>query len=367
MKPQLAPPGLEGVVVGESRLSRVDGMAGTLTLAGYAIEDLAPHATFEDVVHLLWHDEIRPEPRWKRQLASGRVLPDGVLGVLENAAQASATPMTALRVGVAALGLRDPSELQLVACMPPLVAAYDRLRRGLRPIEPNPELGLAADALRMRSGVEPQPAQARALDTYLCTVVEHGLNASAFTARVVASTGAAMSSCVEAGICALEGPLHGGAPGPALTALLELRAAGGNLDERTRAWVRAQVAAGQRIMGFGHRVYRVRDPRSVVLRQAATTLLGDASVLRDAHVHERAVLETLAELKPGRGIATNVEFATALLLHALDIPDDLFTAVFAMARTAGWIAHAREQRSEGRLIRPRLAYAGPEGRVPVVA
>lgn len=367
MKPLLAPPGLEGVVVGESRLSRVDGMAGTLTLAGYAVEDLAPHATFEDLVHLLWHDALPPTPQWKRQLASVRVLPDGVLDVLTSAADRNATPMTALRLGVAGLGLHNPSDLQLVACMPTLVAAYDRLRRGLKPVEPDAALGLAADALRMRSGEEPPQGQARALDTYLCTVVEHGLNASAFTARVVASTGAAMSSCVEAGICALEGPLHGGAPGPALAALLELRAAGGDLDGRTRTWVRAQVASGERIMGFGHRVYRVRDPRSVVLRHAATKLLGEDPLLHDAEIHERAVLETLADLKPGRSIATNVEFATALLLHALGIPEDLFTAVFAMARAAGWIAHAREQRAHGRLIRPRLAYTGAEGRRAALA
>lgn len=358
----MAPPGLEGVVVGESRLSRVDGIAGTLTLAGYAVEDLAPQSTFEEVVHLLWHDSLPESERWSQQLASYRALPAGVAGVLRTAAERDATPMTAVRLGVAALGLHNPCDLQLVAATPSVVAAYDRLRRGLDLIAPDLELSLAADALRMRTGVVPDPAQVRALDTYLCTVVEHGLNASAFTARVVASTGAAMSSCVEAGVCALEGPLHGGAPGPALAALLELRAAGGDLDTTTRAWVRNQVRAGQRIMGFGHRVYRVRDPRSVVLRNAATRLLGDAPLLRDAQVHERAVLETLAELKPDRSIATNVEFATALLLHGLGLPDDLFTAVFAMARTAGWIAHAREQRANGRLIRPRLAYAGAEGR-----
>ncbi|MBV1860081.1 MAG: citrate synthase/methylcitrate synthase [Nannocystaceae bacterium] len=362
MKPQMAPPGLEGVVVGESRLSRVDGLAGTLTLAGYAVEDLAPQSTFEEVIHLLLHDALPPDEQWARRLASHRVLPAGILDVLRTAADRDATPMTALRLGIAALGLHNPSDLQLVGSTPTIVAAYDRLRRGFVPIAPNLELGFAADALRMRTGVAAEAPQIRALNTYLCTVVDHGLNASAFAARVVASTGAAMSSCVEAGVCALEGPLHGGAPGPALRALLELREAGGDLHDATAAWVREQLATGQRIMGFGHRVYRVRDPRSVVLRNAANTLLGDAALLRDAQVHERAVLETLAELKPGRSIATNVEFATALLLNALDFPEDVFTAVFAMARTAGWVAHAREQRADGRLIRPRLAYAGAQGR-----
>lgn len=354
----MAPPGLEGVVVGRSRLSRVDGIAGTLTLAGHAVEDLAPQSTFEQVVHLLWHDTIPENETFTQRIAQQRALTPDVLDVLVRAAQRSATPMAALRLGVAALGLADPSDEQLIASVPSVVATYERLRQGLEPIEPDPTLRLAADLLRMRNGASPSAAEARALETYLCTVLEHGLNASAFAARVVASTGAAMASCVEAGVCALEGPLHGGAPGPALAALLELRGQDGDLDANTREWVRAEVAAGRRIMGFGHRVYRVRDPRSVVLRDAAATLLGDTQLLRDAEVHERAVLDTLAELKPGRTLATNVEFATALLLHGLGLPDDCFSAIFAVARTAGWIAHAREQRAEGRLIRPRLHYVG---------
>ena len=358
----MAPPGLEGVVVGESRLSRVDGTAGTLTVAGYAVEDLAPHASFEQVVHLLWYDALPTDPTWADTLASQRALESDVVEVLQRAAAHDAPPMAALRLGVAALGVHDPSDTRLVAAVPTLLATYDRLRRGERPLEPDPSLSLAADLLRMRDGQPPTPARVRALDTYLCTVIDHGLNASAFAARVVASTGAATSACVEAGVCAMEGPLHGGAPGPALAALSALRARGGDLDTTTRAWVREEVAAGRRIMGFGHRVYRVRDPRSVVLRAAAEALLGDSPLLRDARVHEHAVLETLAELKPDRPLATNVEFATALLLHGLGLPDDLFSAVFTTARTAGWIAHVHEQRDHGRLIRPRLAYAGPEHR-----
>lgn len=355
----MAPPGLEGVIVGRTRLSQVDGIAGTLLLAGHPVEDLAPHATFEHVVHLLWHGTLPDDETWARRLAEHRAVSSEVIDVLRCAATRNASAMSALRLGVATLGLDEVSAPRLVAGTPTIVAAYDRIRRGFEPIPPDPDLGLAADALRMRTGTTPSEARARALDTYLCTVVDHGLNASAFAARVVASTGASMASCVEAGLCALEGPLHGGAPGPALEALLRLRAAGGDLDARTRGWVRDEVAAGRRIMGFGHRVYRVRDPRSVVLRQAAAALLGDAPLLHDAEIHERAVLETLAELKPRRALATNVEFATALLLHGLELPEDLFTATFAIARTAGWIAHATEQRATGRLIRPRLAYVGP--------
>lgn len=359
----MAPPGLEGVIVGASRLSRVDGLAGTLTLAGYAVEDLAPHCSFEDIVYLLWHDEFPPDSTaWAETLAQRRSLPPAALDVLRRAATQHAPAMTALRLGLGAVALDDPDDARIVAVMPTLLATFDRLRRGLEPLPPDPRLGHAADLLRMRTGATPAPAEARALETYLCTVVEHGLNASAFAARVVASTGAATSASVEAGLCALEGPLHGGAPGPALAALLDLRGRGGDLGDETRAWAHAQLDAGARIMGFGHRVYRVRDPRSVVLREAAEALLGNDPLLADASRHEAAVLEVFAARKPGRSIATNVEFATALLLHALDLPEDLFTAVFAVSRTAGWIAHAREQQASGRLIRPRLAYRGAEGR-----
>ncbi|MEZ4427184.1 MAG: citrate synthase [Nannocystaceae bacterium] len=360
--------GLEGVVVGETRLSRVDGEAGRLTIAGYPVEALAPAVRFEEALHLLWHDRLpdsEERGRLATALAAARALPAEVLEVLRRAAAVGAAPMDALRLGIAALGLRRPDRLQLVGATPAIVASFVRLREGSEPVVADPGWGYAHGFLAMLRGEPPSPAAARALDTYLVTVCDHGMNASTFTARVVASTGSTVVACVEAALGALQGPLHGGAPGPALEALLRLVADGtpDTLDARTRAWVREEVAAGRRIMGFGHRVYRVRDPRADVLGAAAERLLAGSSLLHDARVHERAVLETLAELKPGRPLATNVEFYTALLLHGLGLPPELFTAVFAMGRVAGWTAHIAEQVAEGRLIRPRAAYVGAEGRV----
>lgn len=358
--------GLEGVIVGQTRLSRVDGEAGRLTLAGFPVETLAPAVSFEAAVFLLWHDRLPDadeEAELREHLARARVLPDDVLAALRAAAVVDAAPMAALRFGVAALGLRDPGPEAVIGATAAIVAAYARLRAGHEPVAPDPEHDHATSILAMLRGEAPSPAAARALATYLVTVCDHGMNASTFTARVVASTGSDLSASIEAALGALQGPLHGGAPGPALEALLRLRDAGTNdLDARTRRWVREQVAAGERIMGFGHRVYRVRDPRADVLGAAAERLLEGSTLLADARVHERAVLETLRELKPDRVLQTNVEFYTALLLHGLSLSPDLFTAVFACGRVAGWTAHVAEQRADGRLIRPRVAYCGAENR-----
>jgi len=246
--------------------------------------------------------------------------------------------------------------------LPTIVAAYERLRRGLEPLAPDPSRPLAADFLAMiRGPAAASAAEARALTTYLNTVIDHGFNASTFAARIVASTHADIGASLSAGLAALSGPLHGGAPGPALEALLELRERGGDLDRQTRAWVAAELAAGRRIMGFGHRVYKTRDPRADVLGAAARELLADTGLYEDARIHERAVVEALAAHKPGRALETNVEFYTALLLHGLGLEPAVFTSVFAMARAAGWIAHDEEQRATGRLIRPRARYEGPRG------
>lgn len=367
--------GLEGVVVGETRLSRVDGPAGRLTLAGYSVETLAPAVSFERALHLLWHDRLPTQAEAESLCAAlepARRLPEGVLEVLRRAAAAEAPTMSALRLGVAALeamGTPDPgsepdaARHRIVGAMPAIVAAYCRLRDGLVPVAPAPESSHAAGFLGMLHGEPPSAAAVRALDTYLVTICDHGMNASTFVARVVASTRSDLGASVEAALGALQGPLHGGAPGPVLDALRSLlRGDQATLDERTRAWVREEVAAGRRVMGFGHRVYQVRDPRADVLREAARGLLAGTTLLEDAGVHERAVLETLRELKPGRRIETNVEFYTALLLHGLRIPAHAFTAVFAIGRVAGWTAHVTEQAATGRLIRPRASYAGAERR-----
>jgi citrate synthase len=380
--------GLAGVVVTETRLSRVDGEAGRLLLGGFPVEELAPRASFEEVVFLLWNGRL-PSARELRALEAAlgarRPLPAGTLEVLRAAARSGLAPMEALRAATATLDLGDPElgrgELQnepaaanqaralaLVGALPSLAAAYLRLLWGLEPIAPDSGLGHAASYLWMLSGTPPDPERVRALETYLNATVDHGMNASTFAARVIASTRSDMVSAVVGALGALKGPLHGGAPGPALEMIFALRERarreGQPLEALADAWVRSAVNRGERIMGFGHRVYRVRDPRADVLATALERLFpkaGQCPLYDDARVVETVVLRELARLKPHRPLATNVEFYTALLLHALDLPPAVFTPTFAVARVAGWTAHVLEQIREDRLIRPRAAYVGPTG------
>jgi len=252
-----------------------------------------------------------------------------------------------------------------VAHMPTIVAAYWRMLHGQEPIPPDPRLTHAANYLAMLFGKTPHPDAARALETYLNTVVDHGMNASTFTARVITSTRSDMVSAVVGAIGALKGPLHGGAPGPALDMVFEIRdraaKSGRSVADEADAWARQAVASGQRIMGFGHRVYKVRDPRADVLDKAAARLFaraGEASLYEDARTVEQVMLRVLEELKPGRNLKTNVEFYTALVLHGVGLETALFTPTFAVSRVGGWTAHVFEQLAEGRLIRPDAAYVG---------
>jgi citrate synthase len=357
--------GLQGVVATQTRLSRVDGTAGRLTLAGYDVSELAPHRSFEAVAFLLEQDRLpaaAEERAFAAAIARQRTLGPATLALLGEAARAKAAPIDALRLGVASLATAEVTRERLFGAMPVIAAAYARLARGARPLPPRKELSQAQSFLYLLGGELPSPRQARALDTYWNTVVDHGLNASTFTARVIASTQSDLGSAIEGAIGALKGPLHGGAPGPALEAFLRLHGEGGDMRSRTRAWVEGELGAGRRIMGFGHRVYKVRDPRADVLRAAAAELLAGTDLLALAEEHEAAVLETLARLKPGRPLQTNVEFYTALLLHGLGFEPSLFTAVFALGRVAGWVAHYREQQARGRLIRPEAHYIGAENR-----
>jgi citrate synthase len=376
--------GLDGIAVTETRLSRVDGEAGELVIGGFPLAELAPRARYEETLFLLWNDRL-PTPkeldRLQRRTADLRSLAPATLGVLRSAAAVGVEPMDALRMGVATLGLAandlhttelhtQPREanqaraLRLVAAMPTIVAAYARLRRGLEPVDPDPALGHTENYLAMLNGDRPHPAHTRALETYLNTAVDHGMNASTFTARVISSTRSCMASAVAGALGALKGPLHGGAPGPALDMVFAMRRraseSGRPLAEVAEAWVRDALARGERMMGFGHRVYRVRDPRADVLGSAAEQLYTQSGnpLYADARAVEQVVLRVLAELKPGRVLATNVEFYTALLLHGLELPSPLFTPTFAIARVGGWTAHVLEQIDEDRLIRPRVAYAG---------
>ena len=240
------------------------------------------------------------------------------------------------------------------------MAAYGRLLGGHEPVEPRADLGQTASLLWLLEGEEPAPERVRALDTYLVTVSDHGLNASTFAARVVVSTRSDLVSAVTAAVGALKGPLHGGAPGPALDTVFEIGTA-----ERAEPVLRAKLERGERLMGFGHRVYRVRDPRADVLGAAAERFYGaggDSELYALARHVEATALRLLRERKPDRRLDTNVEFYTALLLHGLGLPRELFTPVFAVGRVAGWTAHCLEQLREGRLIRPQAEYVGPRGR-----
>ncbi|MCJ7514054.1 MAG: citrate synthase/methylcitrate synthase, partial [Anaerolineales bacterium] len=373
--------GLEGIVVCETRLSRVDGEAGELTIAGFPLEELAPNATFEEVLFLLWSDRLPTAQgllALRQELSLRRPLAPASLQMLEISARLKIPPMDALRMAVDAIGTCEgephrPPDLPDVGCgialtapMPTIVAAYWRLLHGQEPIAPDPAIGHAANFLYMLEGKLPPADKVRALETYLNTVVDHGMNASTFTARVIASTRSDMLSAVVGGIGALKGPLHGGAPGPALDMVFEIRAraarSGKSVAEEADAWVRETMQSGGRIMGFGHRVYKVRDPRANVLALAAEKLFagaGSASLYEDARTVEQATLRVLEELKPGRNLQTNVEFYTALVLHGIGLEVELFTPTFAISRVGGWTAHVLEQIKEDRLIRPQSVYVGP--------
>jgi citrate synthase len=365
--PALAPvhEGLAGVVATATRLSRVDGEAGRLTVAGYDVAEIAPRVPFEALAFLLLEDRLPSDTelqQFRRAIAESRGLGTATLSLLTEAARHRVGPMHALRLGVASL-IDTDTPVRLLGALPSIAAAYARLLAGQAPLAPDPSLSASENFLYGASGRRPTPRQARALDTYWNTVADHGLNASTFTARVITSTGGTLAAAVEGAIGALEGPLHGGAPGPALSALLALRERGGDLTAHTREWAEAEIAAGRRLMGFGHRIYRVRDPRAIVLERAAEGLLEGSTLLAEARAHEATVLDVLARRKPGRGIATNVEFYTALVLHGLGLSTVWFTPTFALGRLAGWLGHIAEQRARGRLIRPESRYVGAEGRV----
>ncbi len=366
-------PGLEGVVAAETRLSHVDGAAGELIVAGFPVEELARRATFEEVLHLLWHDVLPDAAQLadrREAMARRRSLPRATLALLRTAAYEGAPSMDALRMAAGTASLRaedvsadgdnDEDALAVVARFPTIVAAYRRLLDGEEPVDPDPALGHAANYLYMLNGEAPGEGSVRALETYLNTVADHGLNASTFAARVIVSTGSDLVSAVVGALGALKGPLHGGAPGPALDVVFEIGEA-----KRAEPVLREKLGRGERLMGFGHRVYKVRDPRADVLATAAEHLYatdGDEAVYGLALEVERTALALLAEHKPGRNLQTNVEFYTALLLHGLGLPTELFTPTFAVGRVAGWTAHCFEQLERGRLIRPQSEYVGERDR-----
>ena len=356
--------GLDGIVAAETKLSQVDGEAGRLIVRGRDIEDLAAHFDFADMAALLW-DGLAPGAAdgaaIRRGLGQARARAATMLPLLLPAAR-NLSPIEGLRAGLALLGDDDCDHLLLCGAVPVFTAALWRQSRDEAPVAPDPDQGQGADFLAMLTGQTPDESAARALETYLVTVADHGLNASTFTARVVASTRAGVVSAVVAALCALKGPLHGGAPGPVLDMLDEIGMEG------TDPWLDRQLAAGERLMGFGHRVYRTRDPRADVLKDVVASMragTGGQNRIALAEAVEQAILARLAERYPDRRLDTNVEFYTALALEAVGLPRQLFTLAFAMGRVLGWTAHIFEQEHYGRIIRPASRYTGPvpKGRI----
>jgi citrate synthase len=368
-----APRGLDGVVAAQTRLSHVDGLGGELIIAGYELKELAGRVSFEEAAHLLWKGALPTHAELsalRTEMSALRKLPAETVNVLRAAAKAPA--IDALRMACATLSLdlpnaddispaADLAEAKvLTARFPTIVAAHTRLAAGQEPIEPRADLALAANFLYMVLGREPDAIAARSLDTYWVTVMDHGMNASTFTARVIASTRSDMVSAVTGAIGALKGPLHGGAPGPVLDMLVEIGSAA-----NAEAWLKKELAAGRRIMGFGHRVYKVRDPRAEVLSRVAEEMGGaqlqNRALFDLARSVEQTALRVLDEHKPGRNLRTNVEFYTALVLQSLGLKPKSFVAMFACGRVAGWCAHVIEQHGADRLIRPQSEYVGPRG------
>jgi citrate synthase len=363
-------PGLEGVVAAQTRLSKVDGQAGELVIGGFKLETIANRATFEEMAFLLWNDKLPNSAELKdfrESFAALRKLPAATLQLLESIASKGLNMMDALRAAVGTLGLDVPKEgadlwlaQRLLATFPTIVAAAWRIFNRHKVVEPDPALSHAANYLYMMEGKPPSAARTRGLETYLNTVIDHGLNASTFTARVIVSTASDFVSAIVGAIGALKGPLHGGAPGPALDMVFEIGKA-----ENAEPVLRKKLEAGERLMGFGHRIYKVRDPRADVLNQAAREFYeadGDMKLFDLVQSVEKTAVRLLEEYKPGRNLQTNVEFYTALLLHGLGLPIECFTPTFAVGRVGGWLAHCFEQRAAARLIRPQSEYIGVSDR-----
>ncbi|WP_440554553.1 citrate synthase [Streptomyces sp. SCPE 10] len=373
------PRGLAGVVVTETEIGDVRGREGFYHYRQYSAVDLARTRRFEDVWHLLVHGALPGAERaapFAAETAALRRLPEEVRAALPAIAAASrrSGPLAGLRTALSLLGAargfrplydldaerRRADTLAACAAVPTLLTALYRLGRGLDPVEPRDDLSYAANYLYMLTGSEPEERRARAVEQYLISTIDHGFNASTFTARVVASTGADVAACLTGAVGALSGPLHGGAPSRALDTLDAI-----GTPERIDPWIRERVLAGDRIMGFGHAVYRTEDPRSRMLREIA---LGFGGPRVDFAVEvERRVEAILAELKPGRELHTNVEFYAGVVMELCGLPREMFTPTFAAARVVGWSANLLEQAADPKIIRPVARYVGPEAPVAVPA
>ncbi|WP_405974361.1 citrate synthase/methylcitrate synthase [Streptomyces sp. NBC_00988] len=364
------PRGLAGVVVTDTRIGDVRGIEGFYHYRQYSAVELAQTRGFEDVWHLLAHGELPDAERsvaFAAETGALRRLPDEVRAALPAVAAASGTsgPLSGMRTALSLLGAakgfrpvydidtdaRRRDTLVASAAVPTLLTALYRLGRGLDPVEPREDLSYAANYLYMLTGSEPDKQQARAIEQYLISTIDHGFNASTFTARVIASTGADVAACLVGAVGALSGPLHGGAPSRALDTLDAI-----GTPDRIDPWIRERVLAGDRIMGFGHAIYRTEDPRSRMLREVAQQFGGPR--VDFAVEVERQVERILAELKPGRELHTNVEFYAGLVMELCGLPREMFTPTFAAARVVGWSANVVEQAEDSKIIRPVARYVG---------
>jgi citrate synthase len=368
------PRGLEGVVVSETTVGDVRGLEGFFHYRQYSAVELAERRSLEDVWFLLFHGELPDadqSARFAAELTARRTAPPGLAALLPSVA-ASGSPLDVLRTCVSLLGAElgwrptidiDAATLRaqailLCALVPTVLTAADRRRRGLEPIEPRSDLSTAANYLWMLTGEEPSVEHARALEQYLILTIDHGFNSSTFTARVITSTGADLAAAICGAVGALSGPLHGGAPSRALDMLDAIET-----PQRAEPWIRDALARGERIMGFGHRVYKTEDPRSVFLRDLARQLGGPLAEF--ACRVERTVVDVLGELKPGHRLYANVEFYAGVVMDACGVPRHMFTPTFACSRVIGWSTHVLEQAADNRLIRPTARYVGPPPPVPV--
>ena len=370
-------PGLAGVPAAESAISFIDGHKGVLAYRGYPIEELAQKSNFEETAWLLLYGSLPDADQlaaFRAAMSEKRALPERMLEILR-ALPGSGHPMDALQASMAAFGMfsrhldfRDPSRsdeaiVGILAAMPVLVAAFDRIRGGKDLVEPDPDLGFAANFLWMLTGNKPSELEARVLDVALILHADHTMNASTFAARVVGSTEADPYAVVSSAIGALTGPLHGGANERVLGQLRDIGEA-----ESVEAWVDGQVTAKRKIMGFGHRVYKVKDPRADILQGLAVDLFdshGRTPIYDTATALEDEVVRRLGD----KGIHPNVDFYSGIVYSKLSIPIDLFTPIFAISRAAGWLAHWREQMADNRIFRPTQIYVGAHeaGYVPIEA
>jgi citrate synthase len=367
--------GLKGVVVADTALGDVRGLEGFYHYRQYSAPELAATRTIEDVWHLLFEGELPTAAMradYAARIAALRPLPGALLDVLPVIASSRRVSLAALRTALSQLAAIEDMPptydaddrtiranlMRLCAATPVVIAALHRLSIGEEPIPPREDLSYAANYLFMIEGAVPDDRRARAIEQYMILTIDHGFNASTFTARVVTSTGSDVGSAIVAAIGALAGPLHGGSPSRALDALDAIGS-----PENTEAWVRRTVASGERIMGFGHAVYRTADPRSVMLRGVAQDLGGP---LVDFAVQvEETVERVLAELKPGRELHTNVELYAGVVMELCGLPRSLFTPTFAASRVIGWSAQILEQSTDRAIIRPSARYVGPEAPQPV--